>query len=203
MRPFKRIKYDKDFQRDTLPTTPLETAKVQHNGVKIKYIYYYCDAFRTPGVEGTRVLVRYDPFDVGQAYAFVNGQWTLCVSEYKAVFAGRSEREIDIATKILRKRNQNSTKHYTVTSSLIAGFLGSLEAEEALLMQRMHDIEAKEILAYVNNSQEPVGDSMQAESQVYEDMEDVQDTDGTEDQEDEVVQTVQKNEHLYTNYEDF
>lgn len=149
------------------------------------------------------MLVRYDPFDMGKALAFVKGQWTPCVSEYKSVFSGRSEREIDIATKILRKRNQNSTKQYTVTSSLIAGFLGSLEAEETLLMQRMHDIEAREILEDINNSQEPTGVSTPAESQIYAGAEDVEDTDETENHEDEMVETVQKDKHSYTFYGDF
>jgi putative transposase len=59
----------------TLPSTPKGTAKVRPGcGVKINHIYYWADAFRDPGIEGQQVPVRYEPFDVGQAYAFVRHQ---------------------------------------------------------------------------------------------------------------------------------
>lgn len=209
IRPFKHIAYDQNFLRDTLPTTRKETAKVQDNGVKINYIYYYCDEFRIPGVKGTEVLVRYDPFDMGQAYAFVRGNWTSCISEYRAIFAGRSEREIDIATKILRKRRQDSAHRYTITSSLIAGFLGSLEAEEALLLQRMHDMEAKNIFADINGQNIVFSDiSSTSERDENEknsetDQEDEEDAESVKVPTADVAQTVEHNGHAYTVYEDF
>ncbi len=209
IRPFKHIPYDRNFLRDTLPSTQKETAKVQDMGVKIKYIYYYCDAFRSPGVKGTEVPVRYDPFDMGQANAFVKGAWTPCISQYHAIFAGRSEREIELASKILRRRHQNSAKRYTITSSLIAGFLGSLEAEEALLLQRLHDMELKGILADINGQETNTSESLNTlkTDEPGEDTEDEEyeeeDSEGEEAPDSHAGKVVKENGRTYTIYEDF
>ena len=78
-RPQRMIPYDQEFLMCTLPSTEKGTAKVQPgSGVKINHIYYWADAFRDPGIEGQQVPVRYEPFDVGQAYAFVRHQWVQC-----------------------------------------------------------------------------------------------------------------------------
>lgn len=77
----------------TLPTTSKGTAKIAPGrGVKIHNLYYWSDAFRAPDVEKQHVPVRYDPFDAGTAYAYVNKEWTECHSEYFAIFRGRSKR---------------------------------------------------------------------------------------------------------------
>ena len=99
--------------------------------------------FRAPDVEKQRVAVRYDPFDAGIAYAFVNKEWTECHSEYFAVFHGRSEKEIMLATQEMRKLNQHHSGEFTVTSRKLAEFLQSVEAEEVLLEQRLNDVESR------------------------------------------------------------
>ena len=69
-----------------------------------------------------------------------------CLSEHYAIFAGRSEREIQLATAELRKRNQLHGQQFTITARKLADFLTSLEAEEMLLQQRLRDAEAREML---------------------------------------------------------
>ena len=82
------ISYDQGFLMSTLPTTPKGTARVQSGrGMKIRSVYYWCDEFRAPEIEGTQVPVRYDPFDVGTAYGFVRNRWVPCRSEYLQRFA--------------------------------------------------------------------------------------------------------------------
>lgn len=138
------ISYDESFCMLTLPTTRKGTAKViPSRGVKINYLYYWSDFFLDPQVENTQVPVRYDPYDAGVAYAFVKGRWVSCISEHYAHFAGRSEREIHIATAELRKRNQRHGQQFSITARKLADFLASLEAEELLLEQRLRDAEAK------------------------------------------------------------
>ncbi|MGK7898908.1 MAG: TnsA endonuclease N-terminal domain-containing protein, partial [Xenococcus sp. (in: cyanobacteria)] len=69
-RSHRMIPYNKDFCMLTLPTTQKGTAKVQPaHGVKIHYIYYWSNQFRDPEIENTLVPIRYDPFNVGIAYA--------------------------------------------------------------------------------------------------------------------------------------
>lgn len=149
-RPHRLIPYDEEFRMFTLPTTRKGTAMVQPSlGAKINYIFYWSDAFLDPDVEKTQVPVRYDPFDAGTAYAFVKGRWVRCISEHYARFAGRSEREMMLATAELRKRNQRHTRQFAITARRLADFLASLEAEEALLEQRLRDAEARDVLAII------------------------------------------------------
>jgi hypothetical protein len=112
--------------------------------VKIHNLYYWADAFRAPDVEKLQVPVRYDPFDAGTAYAFVNKQWTECHSEYFTVFHGRSEKEMMLATQEMRKLSQGHSGEFTVTSRKLAEFLESVQAEELLLEQRLTDAETQD-----------------------------------------------------------
>jgi transposase InsO family protein len=142
------IPNDEDFRMFTLPTTPKGTAKLQARlGVKINHIYYWSDAFLDPEVEGTQVPIRFDPFDAGLAYAFVKSRWVRGISEHYARFAGRSEKELMLASAELRRRNQRHSQQFTLTARKLADFLASLEAEEVLLEQRLKDAEAKGALA--------------------------------------------------------
>jgi transposase InsO family protein len=143
-RTHRRIANDETFRIWTLPTTRRGTAMVQPTtGVKINSIWYWADAFRQPGVERTRVTVRYDPFDASVAYAYVQGQWVRCISEHYAQFQGRSEREIHLASAELRKRRQQHTQQSPISGQQLASFLTSLEAEELLHEQRRRDAERR------------------------------------------------------------
>lgn len=140
----RMIGYDEEFLIATFPTTPKGVAKViPGRGVKVNQIHYWSDRFRNPAVEGTRVAVRYDPFDAGAAYAFVERQWVRCCSEYHTVFQGRSEKEILLASSELRRRRRICTGGKGATARRLADFLQSVESEEALLDQRMRDREAQ------------------------------------------------------------
>jgi len=139
-RAHRQILYDHEFLVLTLPTTPRGTAKVvPGKGVQINYLYYWSECFRDPEVEKTLIPVRYDPFDAGTAHVFVKGQWTECHSEHYAVFRGRSEKEIRLASQELRRIRPCHAQQFTVTAAKLAEFLGSVEAEEVLLKQRLTD----------------------------------------------------------------
>lgn len=151
LRTHKIIAYDDSFRIFTLPTTPKGTAKViPNNGVKINNIYYWHNLFRNRDIEKTQVSIRYDPFNIGIAYAYVKGQWLTCISQHYSSFAGHSEREIMVASVELRKQYKNHSKNFSVTASSLAEFLNQAEQQEVVLLQRMRDIEAKEILARVD-----------------------------------------------------
>jgi hypothetical protein len=115
--------------------------------VKIRSIYYWCDAFRDPSVERTALPVRYDPFDVGIAYAFVHDRWVRCISEQYARLAGRSEREIQLATEELRRRQTQHGQRLPIRARQLAEFLVSLDAEELLLSQRLRDLALRDVSA--------------------------------------------------------
>ncbi|MGO9274112.1 MAG: Mu transposase C-terminal domain-containing protein [Terriglobia bacterium] len=141
------IAYDQSFLMSTLPTTPKGSAKVQPGrGVKIRCVYYWCEEFRAPEIEQKRVPVRYDPFDAGTAFAFVRNRWVPCHSEYYSVLRGRSEKEIMLPTQELHKQHSSHSQIFTLNAKRLAEFLQSVEAKEALLLQRACDREAREAL---------------------------------------------------------
>lgn len=155
-RPQRRVAFDLDFQIAILPTTQKGTAKIViGRGIKINGIYYWSDAFRNPTAEGQSVPVRYDPFDAGTAYAFIAGQWTRCHSEYRSSFQGKSEKEIQLASRLLHRRWQIHGKDSAVSAKKLAEFLQSVEHEETLLLQRMRDRETQRThqLVAVSNPQ--------------------------------------------------
>jgi putative transposase len=143
-RAHRRVAYDQEFLIFTLPTTRKGVAKISPGlGVKINHLYYWSEQFRNPTWETRLVPVRYDPFDVGTAFAFVGKQWIECHSEYYAAFHGHSEREVHLATEELRKRLQNHSGQFQVTAKKLAAFLESVEIEESVLAQRLADLEAR------------------------------------------------------------
>ena len=147
VRPNRLIPYDQAFLMATLPTTQRGTARVSPGrGVIVNGVYYWAEAFRDPTVENHDVAVRYDPFDIGKAYAFVKNRWTEGHSEHYAALRGRSEKEIMLASKEVRRRSQlHSRERFTLTARKLADFLGSVEAEEKCLLQRLRDRESKSI----------------------------------------------------------
>jgi putative transposase len=123
-------------------------------GVIINRVYYCAEAFRDPSVENHDIAVRYDPFDIGTAYVFVKNRWTECHSEHYTVLQGRSEKEIMLASKELRRRSLlHSRERFTLTARKLADFLDSAEAEEKCLLQRLRD---RESVALRQNSLAPV-----------------------------------------------
>jgi putative transposase len=140
------IPYDDNFRIFTLPTTTKGKALVQPGkGIKIDNKYYWHQTFRDPQVEKTLVNVRYDPFNAGIAYAYIRGLWVECISEYYPLFRGHSEKEIQIATAQLKKQMQNHRSSYQLRCKQLAEFLASAEAEEALLEQRLRDLQTREV----------------------------------------------------------
>jgi transposase InsO family protein len=143
-RAHRRVSYDQEFLVQTLPTTRKGTAKVSPGrGIKVHYLYYWCEEFRDPSVEKSHVAIRYDPFDVGTVHTFVHNQWVECHSEYHSDFRGHSEREIMLATEEIRKRRRNHAERFPVSARKLAQFLHSVETDEKVLAQRLCDIESR------------------------------------------------------------
>jgi len=159
VRAHRSIPYDDEFRLMTLPTTKKGTALVSPGkGVKINHLHYWSNAFRDPAVEQALVPVRYDPYDVAVAYAYVGHHWVSCCSEHYTVFRGRSEREMMLAAAELRRHFRDHSRNTQLTARKLADFVASVEAEEALLLQRLRDAETKQVNHLVNRRRvEPEG----------------------------------------------
>jgi putative transposase len=154
-RPSRRIVDDETFRILMLPTTQSGQAKVQPRGVQVYYLYYWSDTFRLPEVEGTTVPVRYDPFNAGVAYAYVNGLWERCLSEMYPDFQGRTRREMELATTALLQGKRQDGKKVTINAKMLANFLALIEEEEAILVQRLKDHAAQDVRASIFSAARP------------------------------------------------
>jgi putative transposase len=97
--------------------------------------------------------VRYDPFDIGTAFAYVQGRWVQCRSEQYLQLRGHSERELQIASSELRRRHQNHARDAAITAKRLADLLASAQAHETILLQRLHDLEARDVFARLGGYQ--------------------------------------------------
>jgi putative transposase len=146
-REHRRIAYNEDFLMATRPSTPKGNAKVQPGqGIKVNYLYYWNDAFRNPVVEKTKVSVRYDPFDMGVAYAYLEGRWVKCISQYYSTFAGRTEKEVLLAAQEIRQQDKRNAVSTNISAKRLADFIAAVQEHETLLMQRLRDLEAVGVL---------------------------------------------------------
>lgn len=155
MRDFTMIAYNENFKLLTLPATRNKTLKVYvGRGVKLSYIYYNAPALKQPGVENMQVPVRYDPFNIGIAYAYVKNRWVLLRSEHYLTFLNRTEKELQLITDELKKRTKNTVKNGdSITASKIAAFMMTVEGKQVSLMQHLRDIETKQALLVLDEGQ--------------------------------------------------
>lgn len=138
------IKYDDQFKILTSPSTPKGTAKViPGTGVRINYSDYWSNEFYS--VENQSVPIRYDPSDYGIAYAYVGNRWVTCISNYYTKFQGYSERAINIATIIIRRKRQIHNQNTYVNPNEIVALLEDAEEHEELMLQLRRDWSVKRV----------------------------------------------------------
>ncbi len=144
-RTHRLIAYSEDFLMLTRPTTRSGRAKVDPaRGITVNWLHYWHPAMRAPQVAGSTVPVRYEPFDMGVVYAFIQGQWLACVADQYAQVHGRSEREWELILDEWRAQQRAHGKHrMSVNSRLLGAFLEEVAAEEHILLQRQRDLEGQ------------------------------------------------------------
>jgi putative transposase len=148
----RHIPYNEEFLMATRPSSPKGEAMVQPGkGIKMNYLYYWSDAFRNPEVERTKVPVRYDPFDLGIAYAYVQGRWVKCISQYYSIFEGRSEKELLLASLEIRQQDKLTRTSPSVSAKRLADFIANVQEHENLLLQRLRDLEGKQVQNSLTN----------------------------------------------------
>ncbi|MBD2070283.1 Mu transposase C-terminal domain-containing protein [Leptolyngbya sp. FACHB-671] len=155
-RPHRFTNYNEAFIMLTLPSTRKGTAKVQiSRGIKINGFWYTAKdgSFNHQGVEGNQVPVRYNPFDLGEAFAFVGGLWVHCISEHYSTLRGRTEKELQIYSV---EKRQERRKYGQELSDLAKGnalrFLSSDRPTEKQALQRQRDLSALDVQQHINGS---------------------------------------------------
>lgn len=139
-RPQRLIPYGPSFLVNTCPSTPKGKARVQADGVKINYLYY--NNALLARFLGSDVPVRYEPFDMSRAYAFVERRWIPLQSRFAQTLRHRSEREVALATTEWRKRRSN-VERTRLTDSKLVKFLQEIDQTETLLLERRRATEER------------------------------------------------------------
>jgi len=148
------IPFNAEFKFLCLPSTNKGTARVHAGrGISINRIDYWHPVFRDLGNE-KNLPVRYDPFDVSQAYVLFRGEWLQCRSQYQAQLERRSEREIAMISQEIRARHAQKSIHRRIKASDIASFLEGAYETESVLRQQRRDAERMANVPEAPSSQE-------------------------------------------------
>jgi putative transposase len=156
-REFTFIAYDELFLMLSLPTTIKGSAKVQPgNGVKINRFYYWSDVFYNSDVEGKQLAIRYDPFNMGIAYAYIKNKWVQLKSQYYYELVNRTEKEIQLACEEMRRRQKLQGKESSISVKKLIDFLKNAQDSEKIEFQRMKDQELRKSLNVLDGGKDVV-----------------------------------------------
>jgi putative transposase len=146
--------YTEEFLQLTCPTTRTGCAKLDgKHGVIINGLHYHHPLMNESEDVGKCVPVRYEPFNMARAYAFVEGQWLPCTADIFLLIEGRSEREWELIVDEMRaQQRQHGKNRVTVNGPLLAQFLEEVTTEEQLLLQQQRDLEGQSIREAIEGS---------------------------------------------------
>jgi putative transposase len=146
--------YTEEFLQLTCPTTRTGCAKLDgRHGVIINGLHYHHPLMSKSEDVGKCVPVRYEPFNMARAYAFVEGQWLPCAADIFLLVEGRSEREWEVIVDEMRaQQRQHGKNRVTVNGPLLAQFLEEVATEEQLLLQQQRDLEGQSIREAIEGS---------------------------------------------------
>jgi putative transposase len=142
MRSHKYITYNREFELLCMPTNKTGQAKVHRvQGIKLNYQSYWCKEFSDPALAGKQVPVRFDPDNAAKAFAYVNGSWIECISQYASIFKNRSVKQIEFITKDFKAQNKLMGKKQKMTALSMAQFLDKATLSENTQRQIWRDQE--------------------------------------------------------------
>ena len=141
-RSFRIVPYNELFMITTSPTTAKGEAKVQRDGLKIRYLYYYHSDLQRH--LGKMLKVRYDPFDKSVAWAFADGRWLRLKSRHQDLLRNVTEHDLDLVTSEWRKRRSDVEKA-RLSEPVLIEFLKEIWKTEVLLLARKRAAEERRL----------------------------------------------------------
>ena len=157
-RVFRMVAFNDEFIFMTLPTTSKGTATVERgNGIKVNYTYYWTDYFTRQDTFGSKVPVRFDPFDFSTAYAFVDGGWRECRASNAAQLEGLSEYEYRTIAAELNQRKRRGGINAVISGRRVASFLSETKQTEDVLKKLRMAAENKKLPLPVVTKKADVG----------------------------------------------
>ncbi len=123
------------FLLATMPSTKSGHATVRPNsGITLFRISYWHPTLRTH--VGSRVAVRYDPYDLSVAYAQIDGVWVKCVSrKFFELLKGVTEKERQIVSAFCMRNSETHEKHRLFSATTLVTLLGAREKIPQLMAE--------------------------------------------------------------------
>jgi putative transposase len=144
LREHKRIAFTESVRILCLPTVTGDTRKVRPGrGVRIHQYDYWCDMFSDGRWENRDVEVRYDPFNLACAYAYL-GRWVkLSCIEVGIELEGISEKEIEARSKEIVGKQKRGDQRREDNARRLALNMREIRETESVLLQQKRDAERK------------------------------------------------------------
>lgn len=153
-REHKRVIYSEDFIIQCLPASKKGKVKVDpKSGIQVNYTQYWCAEFNNPSIHGKRVFVRYDPWDLSRAYAYVQNRWVLCRSEDADFYSRLTIREMHYATEEALFRLRAFEQVRDANAANVGKGMRRAKAREMALQERRKAMEAQQ--AHGETAQQP------------------------------------------------
>ncbi len=135
-----------DFLIATCPAVDREGVRKvdRQRGVKYNDFFYWAPEFRDHKVAGTKVPVRYDPWDASTAYARVNHKWVRCTCSILAGLGQMTESEREALSDEYRQRNGKKLDS-PVSIQRLKEFLQTFTPEGAMALHRARQAENKNL----------------------------------------------------------
>ena len=134
-RTFKTIAYDRDLYILTCPAPPREKATVNYQkGVRLFGRRYRSDEFRHEH-HGKRFHVRYDPFNAGIVFLFLDTGWAECRSDHYKAYAGLPVSEVERLSAEYHASLSASQKHLVSNADRVANFIQRQRGREGDLVK--------------------------------------------------------------------
>jgi putative transposase len=152
-RSHRKLVVDEQFRILTLPEALESPLTIRKPGiVHSNYRDFSCNEMKNPTLFGTKAGFRNDPYNVGFGYIEIDGLWRECFSEHFAIFEGRTQKEVEIASQELIQRHRKTAQKFSVNAANLAQFLSSPENNEFLAKQREIDNEQRKALSLWDGS---------------------------------------------------
>jgi putative transposase len=106
------VPFDRRFLIETCPSPSEGPTRVvdKQRGVKVNHLYYHCDEFHSPKLDGVDVEVRVDPWDIRFVYALIDTMWVRCANNQLAKYRSYTEVELRYALEEARKQKKVTKK---------------------------------------------------------------------------------------------
>ena len=157
------IRFDPIFILSTLPSVDTGTRMLRRGSITFNHMPYTCSEAIGAKCNGTKIEVRYDPYNALYIYAYVDDQWLRFKNSW-SLLREYSERDITLVHMEVMARANRSNKEYRDVPTLLRKFVrDNRQREQILLSQRNVNQMPKTPMAETHDDA-PVSSAMERDS---------------------------------------